>query len=72
MKFGDRIKQLRREHGLTQKQLGQAIDMADNTIHYWERGENEPHLYALIALADHFGLTLDELCGRGESNDFSK
>jgi transcriptional regulator with XRE-family HTH domain len=68
MTIGQKIKQLRLEHGLTQKQLGDAIGMADNTVHYWEQGDSDPHLYALIALADYFDLTLDELCGRGDKN----
>jgi transcriptional regulator with XRE-family HTH domain len=62
MTVGKRIKQLRRERGLNQRELANKIGVTHPIISRWERDENEPHLYSLMGMADLFGVTLDELC----------
>ena len=64
MTIGQKIKQLRLEHGLRQQQLADKIGVSVSSISYWENELSEPHLYALIGMADVFGVTLDELCCR--------
>lgn len=64
MTIGKKIKKLRLAHGLTHKQLADKIGVSKSAISYWETGKNEPTLYALIGMADVFGITLDELCCR--------
>jgi putative transcriptional regulator len=62
MTIGAKIKQLRLEHGLSKQQLADKLCVEMRSISRWEKDSNEPHLYALIGMADIFGVTLDELC----------
>ena len=64
MTIGQKIKQLRLEHGLSPQELADKICVVRGAIYRWEKEYNEPHLYALIGMADVFNVTLDELCCR--------
>ena len=64
MTIGQKIKELRLERGLRQQQLADKIGVSVSSISYWEHELSEPHLYALIGMANVFGITLDELCCR--------
>ncbi len=61
-----KLKELREETGLTQKQLAEAINNMQRNVSNWENGSSEPDLQTLIALADYFDVSLDELLGRDE------
>ena len=62
-KFQNRLKELRLEKGISQKDLGIAIGATYSAISYWETGTNEPKISHLIALANFFGVTADYLLG---------
>jgi transcriptional regulator with XRE-family HTH domain len=64
MTIGQKIKQLRLEHGLSSQELADKLCVDRGSVRRWEIDSNEPHLYALIGMADVFGVTLDELCCR--------
>ena len=59
-----KIKELREERFLKQIQLADAIGTSQRNVSHWENGINEPDVSSLIKLADYFGVSLDELCGR--------
>lgn len=59
-----KIKELREEANITQKQLAEAIHNMQRNVSNWEKGVSEPDLNTVVALADYFGVTLDELFGR--------
>ncbi len=61
-----RIKELREEFGLTQKELAAKIGNVQRNISNWENGSSEPDCETLVRLADVFGVTMDELFGRNE------
>ena len=61
--FAERLKELRKEQGLTGEQLAKAIGVSKMAISFWERGERIPNMLALVALANFFGVTVDYLCG---------
>ena len=63
-KFGERLKELRTEHKLGQVELAAKIQVSKGIISLWENGKREPTLSYLIALADFFNVSLDELTGR--------
>ena len=67
-KTGALIAQARRERGLTQKELSQAIHVSVQAVSKWERGLNFPDLSLLEPLGDCLGLTVSELLSgqRGE------
>jgi len=64
--FNKRLKKLRKNKGLTQKELADHIDVVQSKISSWETERLEPNLYRLIQLADYFGVTTDYLLGREE------
>lgn len=61
-----RIKELREEFQLTQKELADKIGNVQRNISNWENGTSEPDCETLVRLADVYGVTLDELFGRNE------
>lgn len=66
MTVGKKIRELRLHKCLSQQQLATKINVGTNTLGLWERDVTAPYLYSLIALADFFDVTLDELCCREE------
>ncbi len=40
--IGARIKELRTDRGISQRELGKAIGVSQKAVDYWERGVNEP------------------------------
>ena len=64
MTFSEHLLQLRTERNLLQKDIAKAIGIATKTYQRYEYGEREPDLSTLIALADYYGLSLDELVCR--------
>lgn len=56
---------LRRARGMTQQELGDILFVSDKTVSRWERDESTPDLSLIPAIADLFGVTVDELL-RGE------
>lgn len=67
MSLGAFIAQLRKEKGLTQKQLSEILGVSDKTISHWEREESAPDISILPMLADTLGVSVDELL-KGEIN----
>ena len=60
MKIGERIKELRIEHNLSQMQLAKSIGVSQKAIDYWERNVNEPKASYIIALVHTFDISVDE------------
>ena len=56
-----RIKELRKELHLTQKELAIKIGSEQKNVSNWENGKNEPDLEMLCRLASVFKVSLDEL-----------
>ena len=59
-----KILELRKEKGVTQTELGNAIGVGAYTISKWERGKFVPDIESLIALANYFECSIDYLVGR--------
>lgn len=57
----------RKEKKLLQKDVAKMLGIATNTYCYYENGSHEPPMAILIALADIFDCTVDELLGRTSS-----
>ena len=67
MDYADRIVSLRRERGLTQKQLASAVNLSEIGIQSYERRVRKPAYDALISLANLFNVSLDYLVGRSDN-----
>lgn len=64
MKFSEHLIFLRVKKGLLQKDLASIAGVSLHTYQRYEYGERQPQLDALIALADFYDLSLDELACR--------
>ena len=63
-KLAERIKELRLENGLTQKQLAKVIHVKKSAIGNYENYLRTPSLDLIILLADFFDCSIDYLVGR--------
>ena len=59
-----RLRELREEKGIGQKELGKLFNVAQNTISNWENGTREPDTKTLMKLAEFFECSVDYLVGR--------
>ena len=59
-----RIKELREEYQLTQKELAKKLGNVQRNISNWESGNSEPDCETILKLADIFKVSIDELFGR--------
>ena len=64
MTFPEHLLKLRLSHGLSQQEAADGAGVALRTYQYYERGQREPVVSTLVALADFYDLSLDELVGR--------
>lgn len=62
-KFGERLKELRLEEGISQEELARRVDISHSAIAFWEKNEREPKLGAVITLAQYFKVSLDYIVG---------
>ena len=66
MTVGERIRILRKEAGLTQKQLGEKLGVSASMIGQYETNSRKPKLETLIKIADYFGVSIDYFVGRSD------
>lgn len=59
----NRLKQLRKEKGLTQQELSEVIAVSYRTIQNWENGESQIKTNKVSQLADYFGVSVGYLLG---------
>ena len=64
MKFNEKLKELRTDNQLSLMKLAKQIKVSDATIFKWENEINEPKASYIIALANYFKISTDELLGR--------
>lgn len=61
MTLGERLKKLREEKGLTQKQVADKLGLESAAISKYEKDLREPNIESLLKLSDLFEISLDEL-----------
>ena len=60
----ERLKSLRKEKGITQKQMAELLDCTEQHYQRMEYGKVNLPATTVIFLADYFGVTADYLLGR--------
>lgn len=60
-KFGAFVARLRKEKGMTQKDLAERLYVSDKAVSKWERGLSLPDITLLQPMADIFSVTVSEL-----------
>lgn len=58
------LRELRKQKGLTMKQLGKIVGVGESAISQYENGKRQPDYDILNKLADYFGVSVDYLLGR--------
>lgn len=67
--FAQRLRYLRKQHRLTQKELGEKLGVSGPTVTRWEKGQFEPETDKLKDISDFFGVTIDYLLGNDGNKD---
>lgn len=62
-KFSERLRDLRKEKGLSIMQVSQATGLSQTAIVYWENGQRVPNAQAVVVLAEFYGVSTDYLLG---------
>lgn len=72
--IGEFIQQLRKDKGMTQKELAEIIGMSDKTISKWESGNSLPDTSILVSLCEALDISVNELlsCEKIPPEDYSK
>lgn len=68
-KFNKQLRILRQESGLSQQELADKIGVSKSSINMYERGEREPGLETLEAIADYFNVDMDFLLGKADKRN---
>ncbi|MBQ6676117.1 MAG: helix-turn-helix domain-containing protein [Ruminococcus sp.] len=61
VKTGKFLKELRKEMGLTQEQLGEKVGVTNKTVSRWETGSYLPPVECLEMLSDIYGVSINEI-----------
>lgn len=69
--FGSFIAELRKEQGITQKELADQVGVSDKAVSRWETGKNYPDVEIMQNLSDALGISISELM-QGERLDQSE
>lgn len=70
--LSDRLKELRKKKGLTQKDLAEIIDVNRVTYTNWENGKRTPEPVKIVELATALDTTVDYLLGKTNVNYFEQ
>ena len=66
MKFYERMRSLRKEKGMTQKEMAAELGVGYRALQCYEYNERYPDVLGLVAIADYFDISLDYLMGRSD------
>ena len=66
MEFNEKLQELRKNKGLTQEELAEALYVSRTAISKWESGRGYPSIDSLKEIAKYFSVTIDELLSSGE------
>ena len=67
--FGQRVRSMRKQRGLTQRDLEKLSGLSNAAISLVEQGKRDPSLKTSMKLADALHTSLDWLAGRGSYRD---
>lgn len=70
--LAERLIALRKQKGLTQKNLADFLGIAPVSWQRFEYGTSKPKLENIIALADYFNVSIDYLVGRTDNPEINR
>ncbi len=66
MELNEKLQKLRKQKGLTQEELAEALFVSRTAVSKWESGRGYPNIDSLKGIAKFFSVTLDELLSGDE------
>lgn len=69
MEFHENLRRLRKEAGLTQEDVARVLFLTRQSVSKWENGAAEPGVEHLKALADLYGVTVDDMLQRSAEQE---
>ena len=61
MEFGEKLQNLRKQKGLTQEELSEALYVSRTAVSKWESGKGYPSIDSLKEISKYFTVSIDEL-----------
>lgn len=71
-KFSERLKELRKERGLKQREMAEICGLKMRGYQQYEYDETYPTVPGLVFLADYFNVSTDYLLGRTDCREINK
>lgn len=62
----NKIREYRKQRKWTQGELAERLGVERSAVAKWESGKSQPQAARLVALAEIFGCSVDEILGRGK------
>ena len=67
MTIGEKIQNLRKQRGMSQEQLAEALGVSRQAVSKWEAGQSVPDIDKIISICDYFGVTTDYILRNAET-----
>jgi len=67
VEFRQRLQHLREKKRISRIVLSELCGLSSDAIRRYERGESEPTLHSLVAIAEYFEVSVDYLLGRADT-----
>lgn len=67
--IGNKMKEYRENANISQSELAKITGIKQQNISRWENNMNIPNILDCITLADHFGVSIDQLVGRSDESN---
>lgn len=68
-KIGQFLKELRKEHNMTQEQLGEKVGVTNKTVSKWENGNYMPPVDVLLILSELYHISINEILSGQRLNE---
>ncbi|MGN0026173.1 MAG: helix-turn-helix domain-containing protein, partial [Clostridium sp.] len=72
MEFNEKLKELRKQHNMTQEQLAERLYVSRTAISKWESGKGYPNIESLKNISKTFSFSIDELLSNNELLQFAE
>ena len=69
MSFSENLKQIRKEHHLSQEELAELLDVSRQAVSKWEQGQGYPEVEKLLLLSSKLNISLDALMSLEMNHD---
>ena len=69
MSFSENLKQIRKEHHLSQEDLAELLDVSRQAVSKWEQGQGYPEVETLLLLSSKLNVSLDALMSVNVNRD---